>query len=201
MAIGFTARERAGIVNTLRQAAGRCAEGKGMKKTTVDELAAEAGISKGAFYKFYPSKEHLFLDMLEQWHHEIERRVDQALADQPGLSAQGRAATILKTACQTMREPPLGGFCRDELPFVLRKLPEALLSGHYQSNEEFIRSLMARANIRLNVSETIAYATIRILLYSLLMAPQVGEGYAQALDSLIDGACRSMVKPDETEKP
>ena len=86
MAVGFTEKERMGIVEALRQAAIRCAILKGMKKTTVDELAAEAGISKGAFYKFYPSKECLFLDMLEQWHSAIEQQVLQVIRENPGIA-------------------------------------------------------------------------------------------------------------------
>lgn len=40
----------------------------GMRQTTVDQLVEAAGISKGAFYKFYSSKEMLFLDLLEDLH-------------------------------------------------------------------------------------------------------------------------------------
>lgn len=36
----------------------------GYRKTKVEELCIEAGISKGAFYKFYNSKEELFLDVM-----------------------------------------------------------------------------------------------------------------------------------------
>ena len=31
----------------------------GLKKVTVDDLAAAVNISKGSFYAFYPSKEHI----------------------------------------------------------------------------------------------------------------------------------------------
>lgn len=64
MAVGFTTKERESITEALLRAAGRHAALSGMKKTSVDELCAEAGISKGAFYSFYPSKEHLFLTVM-----------------------------------------------------------------------------------------------------------------------------------------
>ena len=67
MAVGFTTKERESITEALLRAAGRHAALSGMKKTSVDELCAEAGISKGAFYSFYPSKEHLFLTVMERW--------------------------------------------------------------------------------------------------------------------------------------
>ncbi len=44
----------------------------GFKKTNVDEIARAAGISKGAFYRFYESKELLFMDVIE--HVEIRSR-------------------------------------------------------------------------------------------------------------------------------
>jgi AcrR family transcriptional regulator len=196
MAVSFTDKEKAGIVAALRQAAGRCAALKGMRKTTVDELALEAGISKGAFYKFYPSKEHLFLDMLEQWHREIERQVMLALEENPDISARQSAMLILKIAWRTMQERPLIPFCRNDLPQLLRKLPETLLKEHYQCNEDFIQNLMKRAKISLCVPDTVAYATIRILLFSLLLSPQAGKDYEQAIDALIDGACLKMIRAE-----
>jgi AcrR family transcriptional regulator len=201
MAVSFSDKEKAGIVSALRMAAGRHAARKGMRKTTVDELAAEAGISKGAFYKFYPSKEHLFLDVLEQWQQEISRRVNLALGGEPGLSPRGRAALMLKTAWRAMREQSLIGFCQDDVPFILRKLPEKLLKDHYHSNEEFIRTLMGQAGVTLAVPEAEAYAAIRILMFSLLFASQVGPAYAPAMDGLIDGACAKMIRNEESVAP
>jgi len=197
VAVSFTEKERVGIVAALRRAAARHAAEEGMRKTTVDELTVEAGISKGAFYKFYPSKEHLFLDMLEQWHNEIENRTERAMAENPALPAPQRAALLLKTAWGVIREKPLIGFCQDDLPFILRKLPEKMLSEHYQSNEDFIRTLMARANVRLAVPESVAYAAIRIIIFSPLTASKIGGGYGPAVEALIDGACTVMVMDDE----
>ncbi|MDD3212320.1 MAG: TetR/AcrR family transcriptional regulator [Eubacteriales bacterium] len=197
MAVSFSDKEKSSIITALLQAAGRHATLKGMRKTTVDELAAEAGISKGAFYKFYSSKEHLFLEMLEQWHAEISRQVTQALAENEKLPPRGRAALMLKIAWRAMREHSIVGFCRDDLPFMLRKLPEKLLRDHYQSNEDFIRSLMEQARVKPAVPEGEVYAAIRILMLSLLVTSQVGENYGKAMDHLIDGACELMIQPTE----
>ena len=35
----------------------------GLKKVTVDDLVAAVNISKGSFYAFYPSKEHLYVEI------------------------------------------------------------------------------------------------------------------------------------------
>ena len=68
MATAFGETERAQIRTSLQRAAWRHACSEGMKNTSVDQLSAEAGISKGAFYHFYGSKELLFLEVLSNWH-------------------------------------------------------------------------------------------------------------------------------------
>lgn len=66
----FTGKEKENIKRNLREA---CKQGwtrYGYKKTSVDELCRQVGISKGAFYLFYESKEALFCEVLcsEQEH-------------------------------------------------------------------------------------------------------------------------------------
>ncbi len=197
MAISFTPKERHGIVNALRKAAHKRAATVGMRKTTVEELALDAGISKGAFYKFYDSKEHLFLDMLEQWYQQIYDGTAKVLAKHPGLPPRQRAALAMKTAWRLILEQPLMRFCRDEVPLMLRKLPENLLSEHYQSMDDFIHRFIERSNVSLAVSECEASATVKILFYSLVLAPEVGDCFAQAMDGLVDGACKLMVLDED----
>lgn len=60
MATAFTEQEVQIIKSKLKEAARQFAVTTGVRKTSVDQLALATGISKGAFYKFYPSKEALF---------------------------------------------------------------------------------------------------------------------------------------------
>lgn len=196
MAVSFTEKEKTGIVNALRQAAGRRAATAGFRKITVDELARDAGISKGAFYKFYTSKEHLFLDVLEQWHRSLFRQAESVLARDGALPPRQRAAEVLKSTWRAMREQPIVRLRQDEVPAMLRKLPDALLEGHYQSEDEFITTLIRRANVRPTVSESLLCAAIKMLLLTLMVAPQIGVSYEPAMDRLIDGLCTQMIQAD-----
>ncbi|HEY7280416.1 MAG TPA: TetR/AcrR family transcriptional regulator [Actinomycetota bacterium] len=47
-------------------AAWRCAARKGFSDLTVDEVCAEAGLSKGAFYGYFDSKQALLVALLEE---------------------------------------------------------------------------------------------------------------------------------------
>ena len=64
MARSFTEREKENIKKGLQDACKRSWTQYGYKKTSVDELCREAGISKGAFYLFFESKEALFCEVL-----------------------------------------------------------------------------------------------------------------------------------------
>ena len=65
---------------------------KGMQGTSVEEIAAGAGYTKGAFYANFKSKEELFLTMLDD-HFEAElERMDQALTGEGDPGEEARQA-------------------------------------------------------------------------------------------------------------
>jgi AcrR family transcriptional regulator len=51
--------------------------------TTMDAIASEAGIAKGALYLYVPSKEALFLALYQQWGCDAREAIDAALAALP----------------------------------------------------------------------------------------------------------------------
>lgn len=48
----------------------------GYNKASVDDICAEAGISKGAFYHHFESKQALFLALLDGWLQTIDRSIE-----------------------------------------------------------------------------------------------------------------------------
>lgn len=48
----------------------------GYNKASVDDICAEAGISKGAFYHHFKSKQELFLALLDDWLHAIDSAIE-----------------------------------------------------------------------------------------------------------------------------
>lgn len=49
---------------------------RGYNKASVDDLCAEAGISKGAFYHHFESKQALFLALLDSWLQTIDNAIE-----------------------------------------------------------------------------------------------------------------------------
>lgn len=66
----------------------------GFKKTSVDELAAAAGISKQGLYLHFSSKEEVFLAALQRYLDDCLRRVEQELT-KPGRSLLHRLASAM----------------------------------------------------------------------------------------------------------
>ena len=64
MARSFTEREKENIKRSLQEACKQSWTQCGYKKTSVDDLCKQVGISKGAFYIFFESKEALFCEVL-----------------------------------------------------------------------------------------------------------------------------------------
>ncbi len=64
MARSFSEKEKENIRKHLQDSCKQHWTQYGYKKTSVDELCKNVGISKGAFYLFYESKEALFCEVL-----------------------------------------------------------------------------------------------------------------------------------------
>lgn len=64
MARSFTRQEKENIKKKLMEICKKSWTQYGYKKTSVDDICKKAGISKGAFYIFFKSKEALFCEVL-----------------------------------------------------------------------------------------------------------------------------------------
>ncbi|MBA2175129.1 TetR/AcrR family transcriptional regulator [Halobacillus locisalis] len=54
---------------------------KGFSSTSVQEIANECGISKGAFYLHFKSKDALLLELFNHFYHQIQRKIDDVQSE------------------------------------------------------------------------------------------------------------------------
>jgi len=71
----------------------------GLQKTTLSDLAADAGIGKGSFYQFFASKEELFMAIQE----DEETHFKRALVQDLDQAANGREAVVTLLRCVATR--------------------------------------------------------------------------------------------------
>lgn len=141
---GFNEREKQVIRARLVKQGGRLFASHGLKKTSVEELARAAGISKGAFYIFYPSKESLFMDVVEEVERDYRNQI-LASVDRPGRTPRRRLRAILEHAFTLWRQyPALRVLTGSDVEVMFRSVPPEQVDQHFASDQKFIADLVSR---------------------------------------------------------
>lgn len=140
----FSEDERELIGKRLLEQGYKLFSAYGLRKTNVEEIARAAGISKGAFYRFYESKEALFMDVVEQA--EIRARQELlAAVDLPGPSPRARLFAVLKKAFTLFETIPVLQFLvGSDYDLLFRRIPVEKLQEHLASDRLFFEELISR---------------------------------------------------------
>ena len=139
----FTEHEKELIRKRLLEQGYKQFSAYGLRKTNIEELAEAVGISKGAFYLFYASKEALFMDVVEQ----VEQRFRQelfAMVDLPGPSPRARLFALLQHAFHRVKTIPLLQFLTgSDYDLLFRRVPPETLQEHLANDRVFFDELIA----------------------------------------------------------
>jgi AcrR family transcriptional regulator len=192
----FTERERQIIQARLLEAGERLFASYGLRKTTVEELTAAAGISKGAFYLFYESKEALLMDVVEEAEKRFRLEV-LAAVERPGPSAHARLAAVFRTAFRLWRTIPILRIITPaEYALMQPRIPAEKVEEHRQADYQFMQELVdccRAAGIPIQAqAEQIAglmYATFFASLHEDDLGPQGLSGSVDLLLELVAAYC------------
>jgi len=165
-------------------------EKQGLKKTSVDELAEVAGISKGAFYLFFESKEELFLEILEQLEQEIQTKILE-FTIKPKANNRKNVGDLLRTFLLTRDTYPLlKNFGKSEFEYLLRKVPPEWAVTHANKDEEFISHFIQKIEqegIVVQSSPRVVSNLIKTLFFVGLYLEELGQdAYQETLDVMIN---------------
>ncbi len=128
----------------LAAAMATCAE-KGFFSTRIDDIAERAGVSKGAIYHHFDSKQDVFLTLLEQL---IDESVGMiAELDATGATAEESLRALTDSLLAMTRESPLLVKGLFELYLVSMRDPEfrARFMRHYDAMIDAATHIIARA--------------------------------------------------------
>lgn len=160
MPIAFTAEERTVLTGQLLESARRFVKEQSARKVTVEQLTDSVGISKGAFYLFYPSKEHLFYALLRQMHTELYGPAMELLEQPKGTPAQQLTCAIPSEERRAQQEQEYAVFRR----FLTQ-------------------------NKAADIPEEQAMNALRSLILTVPMRKKLGEDYPQILLWMAQGIC------------
>jgi AcrR family transcriptional regulator len=197
----FTEREKDLISERLLEQGYKQFSAYGLKKTNIEELAAAAGISKGAFYIFYESKEALFMDVVEL----AEKRFRQevlAVVDLPGSSPRARLFAVLKKAFTLLKTMPLLQFLTgSDYDLLYRRVPAEKFQEHLANDRVFIEELVTRcrqAGIPIQVQAEEVSGLLYALMFTILHEEDFGPnnlvGTVDILLELVAAFCLGEVE-------
>ncbi len=127
----------------------------GLRRTPVEQLCRTAGISKGAFYLFFESKEQLLMELVRETETELRAGLI-ALAEAEPLPmpstprATGGLHAVLAFLFQSVGDHPLLLALSDpeELAWLSRSLPPGHLDAARADDDAFLLALLVRLRSR-----------------------------------------------------
>ncbi|MBL8078663.1 MAG: TetR/AcrR family transcriptional regulator [Anaerolineales bacterium] len=186
----FSEQERETIRAQMREKGKKLFEKHGLKKTSVDELTEAVGISKGAFYLFFESKEELFMEILEQIEKEIQTSILE-FAIKPKANARKNVSDMLKSFLLTWDAYPLlKQFSKTDFDYLVRKIPAERAMLHANHDEDFTNDFIKkikREGITVKASPRVISNMIKSLFFMGLHREDMGTAaYMETMDVMID---------------
>ncbi|MCB9684186.1 MAG: TetR/AcrR family transcriptional regulator [Alphaproteobacteria bacterium] len=168
----FTEAEREHVRARLLTAAREAVPRTGMRRTPVDALTRAAGISKGAFYLFFESKEALWTALMQEGETRARARLGAEAADpRPGATRR-----VLQAMFEIVGSDPVLAAMRDpeELAWLERSFPPGLLAAARADDDAFFGELHDRLVARGEAMAESREAFVGLPLVALGLAQQGG---------------------------
>ena len=184
MARGFTEREKENIRKNLKDACKQSWTRYGYKKTSVDELCRQAGISKGAFYLFFESKEALFGEVLCLVQEQIYNAAAEVIKNQRDKNGIAEALKLI------YREYDKNNFLynSDSADFIIliNKISEEQKKKIEESNRMSQQLLLDQADLKFKVDADLAMSVIYSLIMSIKNKDIQPYNHIKTFDFMVD---------------
>ena len=186
----FTEQEKDRIHRRLVSAGQELFTAYGLKRTSVAELARSAGISKGAFYLFFDSKEALFMEVLEAFERDMRAHF---LSDafHPGDDPRQSFKTFLVEALDVLESHPLfQTLDHEDLPYLMQRLSPERLEAHIHGDEQAMEAFLQayrRAGHLKEQDPKVLSGLVRALFFVRMHRNEIGaDVFPQVLDLMVD---------------
>jgi AcrR family transcriptional regulator len=134
----FTEAERERIRERLIVAGKKSLNRAGMRLLVVDDVAREAGISKGSFYSFFPSREDFILSIFESWEIQYRDALLASVAQGEGSARERLERFFLGAFEMLRREPGLAQMGSVDIQRLVEALPAERIAVHQANDNEVL---------------------------------------------------------------
>jgi AcrR family transcriptional regulator len=172
----------------------------GLKRTSVDDLVRAAGISKGSFYRFFESKEALFLAIHEASEEKLRADLMHKLEETKQPDEKLRA--FFKTSFLILEEDPLmqAVFGKGELDNISGFMSSRQYEEHYHHSITFANELIKRwqkEGVIRQLDAEVAGNMIASCFFIFIQKKTLGEEmYGKVTDMLVESLVNYLVAKD-----
>ena len=202
----YSETERTDIKDSLKREANFLMIERGIKKTTVDELVKRAGIPKGTFYLFYPSKEMLLFECIQDFHNEADKIISDGMEQiirkyNSRTNGKRFSNECLDEITDVLMEAIniTGGSCLkimldpESMDLLISKLPEDVLKKHGNDSKDNI--LLEFFGIKDKGKIQAISGSFTLILLGLIYSPVLGDELAEkSTRLLVRGVVKQMAE-------
>lgn len=188
----FSKQEKEKIKQDLKDKGKQLFTVFGLKKTSVADLTTAVGVAQGTFYLFYPSKEELYFELLEEEEQAVRRYLSAAYLQTDSPMTRERFRRFLRESLRMLEENAFLQQLYDEelVESLFRKLPPETLERHYGDDYDELYPFLAegqRQGWMRNGSPDAMVSLIRSFVLFSLQKKRIGEAhYEQTMGLLIE---------------
>ena len=141
MARAFDDKDRTAIRTTLVQVGMAHFERYGIRQTRIEDICRAAGIAKGSFYTFFPSREELFMTIVEE-REAAHMRDMLAYVDSAKGNDRQRAMGFFDLILGKIEADPILNIvlAHGEIPHLVLKLGAARFEAGHRKDRAFART-------------------------------------------------------------
>lgn len=155
----------------------------GYKKTNVDDLCAKAGISKGAFYLFYNSKEELFCNVMIKAQERLMNLTEKSLGDSP--TKYELASTLKLIYREYVKIPFITETHTPDFISFMNKLPKEKINELNEHGHD-LRDIIRKSKIKYKIEEDKGISILGVLFTPITDKESLPWNYLEVFDFMLD---------------
>ena len=197
MARSFTEREKENIKRSLQEACKQSWTQYGYKKTSVDDLCKLVGISKGAFYLFFESKEALFCEVLCSVQERICNAASEVIKKHKDKYGVAEALKLI------YREYDKNNFLYDsdstDFTILMNKLSDEQAEKIEESNHMSQQLFLSQPYLKFKVNADLAMSVIYSFIMNIKNKDILLQNHMETFDFIVDHLIDSLYEQQEIE--
>lgn len=181
---GFSEEEKITITHKLLAECKKNWQIYGYKKTSIDILCQNVGISKGAFYIFFDSKESLFYQVITQTQAQLYELVEQHLSENP--SKYGIAKALKEVFAEYCNSSFMYDTKSTDFQAFLNKLSKEQRNQLNDLGHAKTEFMLRKPFLKLKIEEKLAMSILTAMLTVVSQKDNIPSNITEVFSFMID---------------